>query len=110
MIFPDVIYIIFNHLFFTEAEVLFVYNPQRPDELPLAVGQIITDVELVDDGWASGKLNGKTGMFPDNFVKIYKKPEAPPPLPDERPPVPLPAGKNLFLEPKFSMILKNILF
>lgn len=34
------------------------------------MGEIITDVEDADTGWCKGSLNGKIGMFPDNFVKV----------------------------------------
>ena len=30
------------------------------------------------DGWCEGTLNGKRGMFPDNFVQI-QEPSKPPP-------------------------------
>ena len=32
----------------------------------------------VDEGWCEGVLNGKKGMFPDNFVQI-REPTQPPP-------------------------------
>ena len=30
----------------------------------------------VNEGWSRGELNGKTGLFPDNFVKLLP-PEQP---------------------------------
>ena len=33
----------------------------------------------MDEGWCEGVLNGKKGMFPDNFVKI-REPTKPPPV------------------------------
>ena len=32
----------------------------------------------MDEGWCEGTLNGKRGMFPDNFVKIREPTKAPP--------------------------------
>lgn len=38
---------------------------------------VITNVVPKLDGWWEGHLNGKIGMFPDNFVKIIEKPANP---------------------------------
>lgn len=54
------------------ALVTFDYQPEAQDELGLKVGDIITGVEQVEEGWCRGSLNGKIGMFPDNFVKVRK--------------------------------------
>ena len=43
---------------------------EQEDELTLAVGDIITDVEQDDGGWWRGNLNGKSGVFPENFVSM----------------------------------------
>ncbi|XP_015667781.1 CD2-associated protein [Protobothrops mucrosquamatus] len=51
------------------CKVLFEYTPQNEDELELKVGDIIDMNEEVEEGWWSGTLNGKTGLFPSNFVK-----------------------------------------
>jgi len=52
--------------------VLFPYNAQNEDELSLQDGQIINIVsrEVEDKGWWKGELDGKVGVFPDNFVKL----------------------------------------
>ncbi|KAF7690062.1 CD2-associated protein isoform X1 [Silurus meridionalis] len=52
-----------------QCKVLFEYVPQNEDELELKVGDIINIVEEVEEGWWSGTMNGKTGLFPSNFVK-----------------------------------------
>lgn len=59
------------------AKVTFEYKAEAADELDLTVGCIIeiTDKE-VSDGWWEGCINGKVGVFPDNFVQL---------LPDEPP-------------------------
>jgi SH3 domain-containing kinase-binding protein 1 len=53
-------------------------------------GDIITSVVQKMDGWWEGSLNGKTGMFPDNFVKIIEKqPSIPiPTLSEQKPSAP----------------------
>ena len=54
--------------------MIFPYNKVNDDELELKRGQIITILSknLEDPGWWRGVLDGKVGVFPDNFVKIIK--------------------------------------
>uniref|UniRef100_A0A3P9AZL6 Osteoclast-stimulating factor 1 n=1 Tax=Maylandia zebra TaxID=106582 RepID=A0A3P9AZL6_9CICH len=52
-----------------QCKVLFEYQPQNEDELELKVGNIVEITEEVEEGWWSGTLNGKSGIFPSNFVK-----------------------------------------
>lgn len=44
------------------------YEPQAPEELKLASGQIINVLQIIDDGWWIGEVDGKKGYFPSNFV------------------------------------------
>ncbi|CAH1991868.1 unnamed protein product [Acanthoscelides obtectus] len=52
------------------CEVKYPYKAQNDDELTLKEGDIVTLVskESQDPGWWRGELNGKVGVFPDNFV------------------------------------------
>ncbi|XP_069612977.1 SH3 domain-containing protein 21 [Ranitomeya imitator] len=52
------------------ARVMFDYVPALPDELALKKGDVVAIVskETEDEGWWRGEFNGKTGLFPDNFV------------------------------------------
>ncbi|KAH0621795.1 hypothetical protein JD844_023429 [Phrynosoma platyrhinos] len=52
-----------------QCKVLFEYIPQNEDELELKLGDIIDIHEEVEEGWWNGTLNGKSGLFPSNFVK-----------------------------------------
>ncbi|CAO2601035.1 CD2-associated protein [Lemmus lemmus] len=52
-----------------QCKVLFDYLPQNEDELVLTVGDTIDINEEVEEGWWSGTLNNKLGLFPSNFVK-----------------------------------------
>ncbi|KAM4633777.1 CD2-associated protein [Polymixia lowei] len=52
-----------------QCKVLFEYVPQNEDELELKIGEIIDINEEVEEGWWSGSVNGKLGLFPSNFVK-----------------------------------------
>ncbi|RVE55874.1 hypothetical protein OJAV_G00230750 [Oryzias javanicus] len=51
------------------CKVQFDYHPQNEDELELKTGEVIEITEEVEEGWWSGNLNGKSGLFPSNFVK-----------------------------------------
>lgn len=47
------------------------YEALHEDELTLRLGDVIRNVRRIDeDGWMEGDLNGKRGLFPDNFVKV----------------------------------------
>ena len=52
--------------------VKYSYTAKNDDELSLKEGDIITLIskETQDKGWGLGELNGKTGVFPDNFVTL----------------------------------------
>lgn len=54
----------------TEVLVQFDYIAQEIDELSIKKGDIIKDVVPKEDGWYEGILNGKRGVFPDNFVTV----------------------------------------
>ncbi|KAM3861011.1 CD2-associated protein [Diretmus argenteus] len=52
-----------------QCKVLFEYAPHNEDELELKPGDIVDITEEVEEGWWSGTMNGKSGLFPSNFVK-----------------------------------------
>ncbi|XP_067273937.1 CD2-associated protein isoform X2 [Pseudorasbora parva] len=58
-----------------QCKVLFEYVPQNEDELELKLGDIIEITEEVEEGWWSGSMNGKSGLFPSNFVKEIESTE-----------------------------------
>ena len=43
---------------------------EEVDEISFNIGDIIENIEEVEDDWWIGEVNGKRGMFPANFVKI----------------------------------------
>lgn len=57
------------------AKVTFDYEPENPDELKLTVGDILIVINKEEEGWWEGDLNGKTGMFPSNFVELLPSAE-----------------------------------
>lgn len=61
-----------------QARCFFPYQAQNEDELTLNEGDIVTIISknCDDEGWWRGELKGKSGLFPDNFVKIISPNEA----------------------------------
>jgi len=61
-----------------QAKVLYSYDAQNLDELTIKEGDIIYIIskEIEDQGWWKGELNGKIGVFPDNFVTLIKLPSS----------------------------------
>ncbi|CAD5112613.1 DgyrCDS1826 [Dimorphilus gyrociliatus] len=68
------------------------YKANNEDELTIEIGEVLTivDKNTEDEGWWKGELNGRCGMFPNNFVKLIppgegsnnntqEKPKKPPP-------------------------------
>ncbi|CAI4229851.1 unnamed protein product [Auanema sp. JU1783] len=61
------------------ARIKFVYEPQNPDELHLdEIGALIEIIrkDCGDVGWFEGEMNGRKGLFPDNFVELVTMPVA----------------------------------
>ena len=56
------------------AEAIYDYAPQQSDDLRLSRGDKITVLEKVSDAWWKGSVNGRSGMFPANYVKLYSAP------------------------------------
>lgn len=54
-----------------KAKVTFAYDPEQEDELKLDIGDVVIITNKnVFEGWMEGLLNGKKGLFPDNFVEM----------------------------------------
>lgn len=58
--------------FSVSAIVEYDYTAKEIDELTLVKGAIINNIKAQPGGWWEGTLatSGKTGMFPDNFVRV----------------------------------------
>ena len=77
-IFPENFVKIINKDFETETDtqeqcvVVHPYQASDQDELSLTKGEIITILSknTADKGWWKGDIDGRVGIFPDNFVKI----------------------------------------
>ena len=50
--------------------VICAYTAENEDELTIEVGDLIRNVFNIDEGWYSGTLNSKEGMFPSTFAEV----------------------------------------
>ncbi|KAI5808181.1 hypothetical protein DFH27DRAFT_544764 [Peziza echinospora] len=66
------------------ARVEYDYEKAEGNEIDLAEGEIVTNIDMVDDDWWAGtNPRGETGLFPSNYVVVIEEEEqeeiAPPP-------------------------------
>lgn len=54
--------------------VNYAYDASESDELTIRPGEVIKNVERLQEGWWRGELRGRRGMFPDNFVTVLTEP------------------------------------
>ena len=51
-----------------KARVLFAYEAEEENELTLREGEVVMDVEMVDEGWWSGTVDGRSGLYPSEHI------------------------------------------
>ncbi|XP_017917083.1 PREDICTED: SH3 domain-containing protein 19 isoform X4 [Capra hircus] len=51
-----------------KAKALYDFHGENEDELSFKAGDVITELESVDDDWMSGELMGKSGIFPKTYL------------------------------------------
>uniref|UniRef100_A0A668AWR9 Hematopoietic cell-specific Lyn substrate 1 n=1 Tax=Myripristis murdjan TaxID=586833 RepID=A0A668AWR9_9TELE len=47
-----------------------IYDYQGDDEISFDPDDVITNIEMVDEGWWRGQCHGRVGLFPAAFVKM----------------------------------------
>lgn len=52
------------------AKAVFDFTAENEDELTLKVGDILTQVEPVDEQWILGVVGGKRGIVPKNYISF----------------------------------------
>ncbi|XP_028293028.1 SH3 domain-containing protein 19 [Gouania willdenowi] len=52
------------------AKSLYNFTSDNNEELSLQVGDILTNIETIDEEWFMGDLGGKRGLFPRSYVQV----------------------------------------
>ncbi|KAJ5715696.1 uncharacterized protein N7483_012877 [Penicillium malachiteum] len=61
------------------AVVQYDYEKAEDNEIELREGELVTDIEMVDEDWWLGvNVHGERGLFPGNYVEIVEEGEAAP--------------------------------
>ncbi|XP_007496306.2 SH3 domain-containing protein 19 isoform X3 [Monodelphis domestica] len=55
-----------------KAKALYDFHGENEDELSFKAGDIITELESVDEDWMSGERAGKSGIFPKNYIQVLQ--------------------------------------
>lgn len=55
-----------------KVKALYDFLGENEDELSFKAGDVITELEPVDDDWMRGELMGRAGMFPKNYVQFLQ--------------------------------------
>jgi len=55
------------------VRALYEYEASGEDEISFAVGDLIYNCSVIDDGWWQGQCNESYGMFPANFVEAVEE-------------------------------------
>lgn len=74
------VYIFFRSAGPRYCRAMFSYQQANPDELSLAVGDIIQVLGEEEEGWWRGQKGTIRGVFPSNFVIPLEPVTAPPPI------------------------------
>lgn len=62
-----------------KVRALYSFDGENDDELSLKKGDVVDVVEIIDEGWWIGLCQGKSGMFPSNYVEAIEENQLPPP-------------------------------
>ena len=57
------------HFPYSLKKFVFFLFSENDQELDFSEGNVIEVEEQIDENWLSGTFNGKTGMFPTNYVE-----------------------------------------
>lgn len=54
----------------TNLEIPSASSAAGDDEISFDPDDIITNIEMIDDGWWRGVCKGRYGLFPANYVEL----------------------------------------
>lgn len=49
-----------------------VHKTEADDEISFNPDDIITNVEMIDEGWWKGQCHGRIGLFPAAYVELLE--------------------------------------
>ncbi|XP_057175391.1 SH3 domain-containing protein 19-like [Triplophysa rosa] len=52
------------------GRTLYDFSPECEDELCLKAGDVLCDLEDMDDEWFLGELGGRRGLVPKNYIQV----------------------------------------
>lgn len=47
-----------------------LFDTEADDEISFNPDDIITNIEMIDEGWWKGQCHGQTGLFPAAYVEL----------------------------------------
>lgn len=53
-----------------KAVAIYDYEGEADDEISFNPDDVITDIEMIDEGWWKGRCHGRTGLFPAAYVQL----------------------------------------
>jgi len=53
------------------AVALYDYQAGDDDEISFDPDDVITNIEMIDEGWWRGTCRGVHGLFPANYVELH---------------------------------------
>lgn len=61
--------IFLNHIC-APVRMYWLTSAEDEDEISFNPVDIITDIEMIDEGWWKGRCHGRTGLFPAAYVQL----------------------------------------
>ncbi|XP_077399327.1 src substrate protein p85-like isoform X3 [Vanacampus margaritifer] len=55
-----------------QAVAIYDYLGEDVDEISFNPDDVITDIEMIDEGWWKGRCHGQTGLFPAAYVQLMQ--------------------------------------